>query len=336
MRGTLAFMAPEVFRLCKCSEQSDIYSVGMVLYWLLNFQKLPFSEEIHQETAIYKRLAGAQLPLPGAESNESLRKALKETGMMDLIENACAYETNNRISSFEELRERLEKVHTACQEFELKEKIALDFSRDSAGDVYIAWCESDGPQSLVSNSVAKEYFSERHLWSADMWGDTIEPYRPIESEVPAKEKSESVELRKVQFSAIAPKSFTRVVLTSSDIEIEDNEEEQEWFGEYLRFGFVVMLPEKYQKKQISFKAAVYINDVIATNLRFVAQCNSLCRQEMEVTREDIFAAFISYASQDRARVASIVQGMQKARKDMKIFMDIENLRSISMTNYCTS
>jgi len=36
---------------------------------------------------------------------------------------------------------------------------------------------------------------------------------------------------------------------------------------------------------------------------------------------------MSYASQDRSRVAAIVQGMEKARPDLKIFMDVEGLRS---------
>lgn len=79
----------------------------------------------------------------------------------------------------------------------------------------------------------------------------------------------------------------RVVLSSPDVEIEDCEEEKIWQGEYLVFGFAVELPGNYAKKQILFTAAVYINDIIAR----------------------------------------IIQGMRKARPDMDIFFDIENLRS---------
>ena len=46
-----------------------------------------------------------------------------------------------------------------------------------------------------------------------------------------------------------------------------------------------------------------------------------------MTREDVLSAFISYASQDRNRVAMIIQGMKKARPDMDIFFDVDSLRS---------
>ena len=36
---------------------------------------------------------------------------------------------------------------------------------------------------------------------------------------------------------------------------------------------------------------------------------------------------MSYASQDRQRVATIIQGMRKARPDIDIFFDVDSLRS---------
>ena len=116
-------------------------------------------------------------------------------------------------------------------------------------------------------------------------------------------------------------------LTSPDLTIEDGEEEREWAGDYLQFGFAVMLPEDYRKRQVLFTAQVYVDGVIATRLKFTARCFSLREQKLEVMRSDVLSAFVSYASADRARVASIVQGMQKARPDMDIFFDVETLRS---------
>lgn len=46
-----------------------------------------------------------------------------------------------------------------------------------------------------------------------------------------------------------------------------------------------------------------------------------------MSRRDIFSAFISYASQDRKRVAAIIQGMKKARPDLDVFFDVDSLRS---------
>lgn len=184
----------------------------------------------------------------------------------------------------------------------------------------------------------------------------------------------AVTLDKVQFSAIAPKTFVKgdylvieimmyeetfrhivqeaianaddpvketksgvltaereakitVMLSSPDIDIEDNIESQIWQGDYLNFSFAVEVPEQYTKRQILFVASVYINDIIATRLKFVAKCKTLVEQKIEVTREDVLSAFVSYVSQDRNRVAMIIQGMKKARPDMDIFFDVDSLRS---------
>lgn len=118
-----------------------------------------------------------------------------------------------------------------------------------------------------------------------------------------------------------------IVLNSPDIEITDGCEKQIWHGEYLNFSFAVELPEDFQKKQILFVAEVYIDDVIATRLKFIAKCTSAKEQKIEITREDVLSAFMSYASQDRQRVARIIQGMRKARPDIDIFFDVDSLRS---------
>lgn len=126
---------------------------------------------------------------------------------------------------------------------------------------------------------------------------------------------------------VTEEDAVRVVLSSPDAEIEDNEEVQIWQGEYLIFDFAVKLPADFAGKQILFTAAVYINDIIATKLKFLAKISSWRQQKIRTDREDILSAFVSYASQDRNRVARIIQGMRKARPDMDIFFDVENLRS---------
>lgn len=118
-----------------------------------------------------------------------------------------------------------------------------------------------------------------------------------------------------------------IIISSPDFEIEDNTESQIWQGGYLNFSFAVEVPEHYKKRQILFVADVYINDIIATRLKFVAKCKTMVEQKIEVTREDVLSAFVSYASQDRNRVAMIIQGMKKARPDMDIFFDVDSLRS---------
>lgn len=100
-----------------------------------------------------------------------------------------------------------------------------------------------------------------------------------------------------------------------------------WQNSYLTFSFPIFLPDNYSKKQVLFIAKIFINDIIATRLTFTARCSSVFEQKINVIREDILTAFISYASQDRKKVATIVQSMQKARPDMDLFFDVESLRS---------
>lgn len=126
---------------------------------------------------------------------------------------------------------------------------------------------------------------------------------------------------------IVDNTLIRIKLSSPDLELIDCDETQKWQGKYLTFSFPVEIPSNYAKKQILFIANVYFNDVIATKLKFIANCSSAREQKIQLTREDVLTAFISYASQDRSRVATIIQGMQKARPDMDIFFDVESLRS---------
>ncbi len=118
-----------------------------------------------------------------------------------------------------------------------------------------------------------------------------------------------------------------VRLSSPDAEIMDPEDTRTWTGEYLDYTFAVSIPEDFSKHQVLFKAEVYINDLIASKLNFVVKCSSAREQKIAVAQQDILTAFVSYASQDRSRVAAIIQGMQKARPDMDIFFDVESLRS---------
>lgn len=122
-------------------------------------------------------------------------------------------------------------------------------------------------------------------------------------------------------------SVIKVVLSSADVHIEDDTEEEIWNGKYLNFEFAVKIPSDIAEEQILMKASVYINDIPATKLKLIVECNKNPGQNITVSRKDISSAFVSYASEDRHRVAAIVQGMEKARPDMKIFFDVASIRS---------
>jgi hypothetical protein len=129
------------------------------------------------------------------------------------------------------------------------------------------------------------------------------------------------------FHEVARDSVIKVVLASNDVAIEDGVEEQIWRGKYLDFSFVAKIPHDFAEDQILFSASIYVNDLPATKLKLIVDCDSKAKNTVSITRADILSAFVSYASQDRNRVAAIIQGMKKARPDMDIFFDVECLRS---------
>ena len=117
-----------------------------------------------------------------------------------------------------------------------------------------------------------------------------------------------------------------VVLSAPGIDIEENRLAYRWNGKYLRFSFDYYVPEDYTRRQILFRAEVYIDGVIATTLKFTVNVDQAQEQPV-LTREDVHSAFLSYSRQDISAVTYILQALKKARPDMDIFFDVERLRS---------
>lgn len=99
MKGTFSYMAPEIMRGDKASFTSDIYSLGLVLYRLMNRNRHPFIQEgdissaRDIEDSIFRRFGGEELPMP-VDADEELGR---------IILKACAFEPRNRWQSPEEM-----------------------------------------------------------------------------------------------------------------------------------------------------------------------------------------------------------------------------------------
>lgn len=105
--GTYGYMAPEIALNQEYNATVDIYSLGMVLYWLMN-QKcepfIPINAEIptygERRIAWEKRLSGAELPRPVNGS----------WALQDVVLKACAYDPKNRYQTSEEMMRALERL----------------------------------------------------------------------------------------------------------------------------------------------------------------------------------------------------------------------------------
>ena len=105
--GTYKYMAPEVYNNQPYGSAADIYSVGLVLYWLLNERRMPFMPlppvklgAGMDEEARHRRLSGEKLPPPVHGSDELKRIVLK----------ACAYDPKDRYTSAAAMLEDLNSL----------------------------------------------------------------------------------------------------------------------------------------------------------------------------------------------------------------------------------
>ena len=112
-KGTESYMAPEVYLGKPYNEQIDIYSLGIVLYRLMNNNRLPFYPPIDQkisfsdrEAALMKRVQGTPLPAPCNGSKEFQAIILK----------ACEYLPENRYGTMHELYNDLQKLKKTTRE----------------------------------------------------------------------------------------------------------------------------------------------------------------------------------------------------------------------------
>lgn len=133
--GTYEYMAPEVFRGESYNSTADIYSLGIVMYWMMNNKRTPFLPQqpaipstAGTESARTRRYAGESLPDPVNGSNALKAVVLK----------ACAYEAKDRYQSAEKLLEELEilahpvdrcsREDSSVSQFESTQKDASDFT----------------------------------------------------------------------------------------------------------------------------------------------------------------------------------------------------------------
>lgn len=102
--GTYNYMAPEVYMGKPYGKTVDLYSLGLVLFWLLNERRLPFvpvssagPTPSQNNNAQARRFGGESIPVP-KHGNDRLNF---------VIQKACAFYAEDRFQSAREMREAL-------------------------------------------------------------------------------------------------------------------------------------------------------------------------------------------------------------------------------------
>lgn len=105
--GTYKYMAPEVYHNKPYGSAADIYSLGLVLYWLLNERRMPFMPlppamltAGMDEVARTRRLSGEQFAEP-KNGSEQLKA---------IVMKACAYNIADRYASASDMLKDLNQI----------------------------------------------------------------------------------------------------------------------------------------------------------------------------------------------------------------------------------
>ena len=133
-KGTYSYMAPEVYAGREYGFSVDTYSLGLVLYRMLNKNRGPFLPQppeaitfSSREQALARRVSGEPLPRP----------FYGEGRLGEIVLKACAFDPKDRYSSPQQLRQELEAISYEAQDAALiypnGDELQIDPSRYASG-----------------------------------------------------------------------------------------------------------------------------------------------------------------------------------------------------------
>lgn len=165
-KGTYTYMAPEVYKGDAYNATVDIYSLGIVLYRLLNDNRSPFLPPYPQtitfnarEEAQRKRLVGEEFPKPAHGSEE----------LANIIKKACAYVPRHRFKNAREFRDALESLDDRVENITYQKQ---NDDEDSRTLVLADCLEDRGRDSIHKESELKKEnensWTGKILWIASL------------------------------------------------------------------------------------------------------------------------------------------------------------------------
>jgi len=139
-KGTYTYMAPEVYKGDLYGTDVDLYSLGIVMYKLLNHNREPFlppfPEKIRysdKNDALVRRMNGEPLP-PPANGDEALSRILLK---------ACAFNPNNRYRLPSQMKEDLLQLQRSGSQ----DVAVLDTEQISSANTYQSQSGTAGTQT---------------------------------------------------------------------------------------------------------------------------------------------------------------------------------------------
>ena len=199
--------APEVVHGEKYGHAADIYSLGMVMYWLLNNQKMPFIGADEQPThalkkeAMERRYCGKKLPAPENGSRK----------LVEIVLKACEYKPEDRYASAQEMYDALEaeeepeEVEEELEEVEEEPEVVMEEPEAEEEEPEIAEKESE----VAEEDIVKEP-------EVQMDGGHLQNHAEVEAKERkvSKTKEEEAEglLSKIEVEKLTAKNVIRTII----------------------------------------------------------------------------------------------------------------------------
>lgn len=144
--GTYSFMAPEVALGKSYGPTVDIYSLGLVLYWLLNERRGPFvplppapSTFAENDLARTRRYSGEEIPSPKNGCKELQAVVLK----------ACAFDPKARYQTAQEMMAELKEINHTTTQKEIAEEVTTASAEQLPEDETTAASDKSVEKNIV-------------------------------------------------------------------------------------------------------------------------------------------------------------------------------------------
>lgn len=135
--GTYSYMAPEVYNKQKINKSTDLYSLGLVMYYFLNNNKLPFINKFVTEDGAFKiRMSGMNVP--------KIKKV--NSDLMSIILKACSYDANIRYKNPTAMKKDLEDL--------LKGNIATSNSSNAIPNIVSNFSNNSSIPTVLEKTVS--------------------------------------------------------------------------------------------------------------------------------------------------------------------------------------
>ncbi len=312
-KGTMMYMAPEVFKGENYNHTVDIYSLGIVMYRLFNKNRAPFFPQYpnpikfsDKETANAQRLNGAELPdIPGLSEK-----------LMAVLRKACAFRAEDRYKTAAEFKKCLKEIK-----------------------------KSGAVLNQSSETVEQVLHQEETINIADEKTETVfstfvEPRNDVRSEVVFEEETEKTESVFGDFSSFnsVPEVETPVVEETEEVvaELVGEDEFEKTASAFVAIPAVTTTvanktePEQIQEDELEKTASVF-DAVPSFDTTVTSETKTETVNKNEVNKTSIATQNVSsLAKETKTELAHAVEAEKKTTKTKKLSKKAKALMIINI------